>query len=372
MLPLPARRLARAENRHERARPLLCDRRRWKSPSCFSFQVFVNSAMTMGIAPINRYPAAVRLGRWLIDDHELPGDGNPPGHLHAARRSPGRPWHEAAKQPLAALSVFLGRSGAARGDQRPLAVAGCALSSCRLLARELRDGGDPSAVVEGRVEGAAVLVWVGGDRRGAGCTRRRRPACRSSRFSDEGSLPYVLRSHLVRVPSGAGLSGREAHRRPSWRSSARTGRDSRRASASCCARRSAKWADRSLREAKRPHLGGDLHPRRRSAGTDAEPDQGSCCASHSPYSGKMSTAQRAIELLGVVGARLRFPHGRAGAARPRAGRRLGGQGRGMRTRGPRRSARRPCATSKHAAYEGHVRSRSYALSHRLEVTPAWP
>ncbi|HEX4526074.1 MAG TPA: hypothetical protein VH108_04970, partial [Gaiellaceae bacterium] len=46
------------------------------------------------------------------------------------------------------------------GDPRPLAVGG-ARELAPLLARELRAGGDPSAVVEGRFEYAAVLIWLG-------------------------------------------------------------------------------------------------------------------------------------------------------------------------------------------------------------------
>ena len=51
----------------------------------FLFQVFVNSAMTMGIAPITGIPLAVRLGRRIVDDHELPGARDPAGDPHAPR-----------------------------------------------------------------------------------------------------------------------------------------------------------------------------------------------------------------------------------------------------------------------------------------------
>jgi len=61
--------------------------------------------------------------------------------------------------PLAVVSLLRElRRGI--GDRRPLGIAG-ARELVPLLARELREGGDASAVVEDRVEGLAVLVWLG-------------------------------------------------------------------------------------------------------------------------------------------------------------------------------------------------------------------
>ena len=58
--------------------------------------------------------------------------------------------------PIAMLALVREvRRGA--GDQRPLAVAD-ARELVPLLARELRAGGDASAVVEGHAEGAAILI----------------------------------------------------------------------------------------------------------------------------------------------------------------------------------------------------------------------
>ncbi|HZP73873.1 MAG TPA: hypothetical protein VFA97_10910 [Gaiellaceae bacterium] len=104
--------------------------------------------------------------------------------------------------PLSVLSVVreLRRGG---GDPRPLAVAG-ARELVPLLARELRAGGDASAVVEGRVDHAAVLVWVGpadedelhkADRSGIPIVA----------VSDDATLPYVLATDIVRVPRGSGF-----------------------------------------------------------------------------------------------------------------------------------------------------------------------
>jgi uncharacterized protein (DUF697 family) len=94
------------------------------------------------------------------------------------------------------------RTGA--GDRRPLAVAG-APALVPLLARELRAGGDPSAVVEGGdPRAAAALVWVG---------EPDEKALRAASRADvpivavtEGSrVPYVLDTRLVRVRAGEGF-----------------------------------------------------------------------------------------------------------------------------------------------------------------------
>lgn len=106
---------------------------------------------------------------------------------------------------LGALSVLAVvrelRRGA--GDTRPLAVAG-ARELVPLLARELRAGGEASAVVEGQVEGAAALVWVG-----TPDEVQLRAASRAGvpivAVTDAESVPYVLASSIVRVPPGHGF-----------------------------------------------------------------------------------------------------------------------------------------------------------------------
>ena len=89
------------------------------------------------------------------------------------------------------------------GDTRPLAIAG-ARELVPLLARELRAGGEASAVVEGRVEGAAALVWVGPPDED-----QLRVASRAGvpivAVTDADTLPYVLASSIVRVPPGQGF-----------------------------------------------------------------------------------------------------------------------------------------------------------------------
>ena len=89
------------------------------------------------------------------------------------------------------------------GDTRPLAIAG-ARELVPLLARELRAGGEASAVVEGRVEGAAALVWVGPPDED-----QLRAASRAGvpivAVTDADTLPYVLASSIVRVPPGHGF-----------------------------------------------------------------------------------------------------------------------------------------------------------------------
>ena len=105
-------------------------------------------------------------------------------------------------RPLAILSVLRElRRGS--GDQRPLAVAG-ARELVPLLARELREGGDASAVVEGNFGNAAILVWVG-----AADDDELRKATRAGipivAVTDEKLVPYVLADSLVPVPPGQGF-----------------------------------------------------------------------------------------------------------------------------------------------------------------------
>ena len=105
--------------------------------------------------------------------------------------------------PLSIVSLVRElRRGA--GDPRPLAVAG-ARELVPLLARELRAGGDAGAVVEGRVEDAAVLVWIGAAGRGRAARGVARAASRSSPSPRPRRVPYVLATDLVRVPPGAGF-----------------------------------------------------------------------------------------------------------------------------------------------------------------------
>lgn len=109
------------------------------------------------------------------------------------------------KAKLGPLSIFslvreLRRGG---GDPRPLAVAG-ASELVPLLARELREGGDASAVVEQRVEHAAALVWIGppDETELRAAARARIPIVA---VTDTDTVPYVLATDLVRVPPGQGF-----------------------------------------------------------------------------------------------------------------------------------------------------------------------
>jgi uncharacterized protein (DUF697 family) len=104
--------------------------------------------------------------------------------------------------PLAVLSALREvRRGA--GDQRPLAIAG-ARELVPLLARELRAGGDPSAVVEGRVEGAAALVWVGPPDKAA-LRAAKRAGVSIIAVTEDRHMPYVLAEDIVHVPPGQGF-----------------------------------------------------------------------------------------------------------------------------------------------------------------------
>lgn len=104
--------------------------------------------------------------------------------------------------PLSFLSLMREvRRGS--GDPRPVAVAG-ARELVPLLARELRAGGDASAVVEGRVTGVAALVWVG-----AANEELLHEAARGGvpivAVTEAKTMPYVLATDLVRVPAGQGF-----------------------------------------------------------------------------------------------------------------------------------------------------------------------
>jgi len=104
--------------------------------------------------------------------------------------------------PLAIVSLVREvRRGS--GDPRPLAVAG-ARELVPLLARELRVGGEASAVVEGRVEDAAVLVWVGAPDEDV-LHEASRNGIPIVAVTDAESVPYVLATDLVRVPPGSGF-----------------------------------------------------------------------------------------------------------------------------------------------------------------------
>jgi uncharacterized protein (DUF697 family) len=96
------------------------------------------------------------------------------------------------------------------GDPRPLAISG-ARELVPLLARELRAGGDAAAVVEGRFDGASVLVWIG-----APDEDELRAASRVGvpiiAVTEADTVPYVLATDLVRVPPGAGFPVEEIAR----------------------------------------------------------------------------------------------------------------------------------------------------------------
>ena len=193
---------------------------------------------------------------------------------------------------------------AARGDPRPLAVAG-ARELVPLLARELRAGGEASAVVEGRARGRRGARLGRRARRGAAARGDRAPACRSSRVTDDGRRAVRAR----RRPRPRAARARASR---STRSRARSrdalGEDGTALAARLPVLRGAvvRRADRA-RSRKRNALiaARGLRPGRRHAGPDAEPGRGSCCGSRSRY-GQEIDRERALELLGVVGAGFGF------------------------------------------------------------------
>jgi uncharacterized protein (DUF697 family) len=111
--------------------------------------------------------------------------------------------------PLSVISVVreLRRRS---GDPRPLSVAG-ARELVPILARELRADGEPAAVVEDVLENVSVLVWVG-----APDEDQLRKADRAGEpivaVTEADVVPYVLATSIVRVPPGQGFPVEEIAR----------------------------------------------------------------------------------------------------------------------------------------------------------------
>jgi uncharacterized protein (DUF697 family) len=91
----------------------------------------------------------------------------------------------------------------AESETKPIAVAG-ARELVPILARELRAGGDPAAVIEQDVTEAAALIWVGDadEERLRAAHRRKIPIIA---VTDAAAVPYVLADDLVRIPPGQGF-----------------------------------------------------------------------------------------------------------------------------------------------------------------------
>jgi uncharacterized protein (DUF697 family) len=111
--------------------------------------------------------------------------------------------------PLSVISVVreLRRRS---GDPRPLSVAGAG-ELVPILARELRADGEPAAVVEDVLENVSVLVWVG-----APDEDQLRKADRAGvpivAVTEADVVPYVLATSIVRVPPGQGFPVEEIAR----------------------------------------------------------------------------------------------------------------------------------------------------------------
>jgi len=111
------------------------------------------------------------------------------------------------KLPLMALRVVQqGRLASVRPG--PIAVAGSS-ELVPLLARELREGGEAAAVIEGAPPGhASALVWIG-----PADADVLRAASRSETpivgLTQGESLPYVLDTNIVHLAPGRGLPVKE-------------------------------------------------------------------------------------------------------------------------------------------------------------------
>ena len=89
------------------------------------------------------------------------------------------------------------------GDPRPVSVAG-ARELVPLLARELRAGGEPGAVVENQLENVAAVVWVG-TADDARLHEAHRAGVPIVAVTDEDVVPYVLATDVVHIPAGRGF-----------------------------------------------------------------------------------------------------------------------------------------------------------------------
>jgi uncharacterized protein (DUF697 family) len=104
--------------------------------------------------------------------------------------------------PLAVLGV-LRELRRGQGDTRPLGVAG-AKELVHVLARELRAGGDASAVIEGRTTDVAALVWVGAPDETA-LRAADAAGVPIVAVGETATLPYVLATDVVLVRPGEGF-----------------------------------------------------------------------------------------------------------------------------------------------------------------------
>ena len=165
----------------------------------FLFQVFVNSAMTMGIAPITGIPLPfVSVGGSSMITNFLAM-----GILQAIymRRVAGR--RDGGETRRSRCSRSSGRSGAARvtsGRWRsPARVSSCRCSraSCVRAVIRPRSSRGASRALQ-RSSGSARPTRTR-------CARPRAPASRSSLSPTTAPSPYVLAEDIVRVPPGQGF-----------------------------------------------------------------------------------------------------------------------------------------------------------------------
>ena len=104
--------------------------------------------------------------------------------------------------PLSLLALMReARTGV--GDTRPLSVAG-ARELVPILARQLREDGDPSAVIEGQVEGVAAVVWIGPPDEQQ-LRRANKAHIPIVAVSDLDEVPYVLAENIVHPVAGQGF-----------------------------------------------------------------------------------------------------------------------------------------------------------------------
>ena len=172
----------------------------------FLFQVFVNSAMAMGIAPITGIPLPfVSVGGSSMLTNFLAI-----GILQAIymRRNVRQALMAKLKSkvgPMSVVSLARARCGAARERHAAARGRGRARAGAAPRARAARGWRSGARSSSRTSTGAAALIWVGAADEDAAARCRSRAKIPIVAVTDAETVPYVLADDLVRVPPGQGF-----------------------------------------------------------------------------------------------------------------------------------------------------------------------